>query len=222
VSGPIILRDLEQGSLDWIDARIGIPTASALPRIITPGGKLSAQRDQYMAELCAEYFEGVQYSEFRGTAATERGHEYEPQARAAYRFDREADVDTVGIIYRDDSRMFGASPDGLVGEDGGLELKCPSGPNHLAYLARGVVPSHYMPQVQGALWASGRSWWDWMSYHPAYPSLIVRVEPEEKYQDALDQHIPAFIAELLDMRARLESLGVTRARVREENTGSQQ
>ena len=113
----------------------------------------------------------------------------------------------MGLIYRDDSRMVGCSPDGLVGEDGLLELKCPMAPTHLLWLCRGVMPHVHRAQVQGQIWVSGRSWCDFMSYHPQLPPLLVRVEPDERYQAALDDLMPKLVTEVLTERERLRELG---------------
>jgi hypothetical protein len=75
----------------------------------------------------------------------------------------------------------GASPDGLVGDEGGIEIKCPLPHTHVSYLRAGDVPSKYIPQIQGCLWITGREWWDFMSYHPAMEDLIVRVYRDEAY-----------------------------------------
>ena len=108
----------------WIEARLGIPTASEFSKIVTPGGKLSASRDEYIGTLLAEWALGEQDAEFQSEWA-ERGKLLEPEARDYYRFHRDADVATVGFVYRDDARSVGCSPDGIVGGDGLLELKCP-------------------------------------------------------------------------------------------------
>ena len=84
-------------------------------------------------------------------------------------YDRDAEEEACEIAKRGVKPAVGASPDGLIGEHGGLECKVPSAPWHLLYLAGGVVPSKYRGQVQGSLWVTGRAWWDFMSYHPGLP-----------------------------------------------------
>ena len=151
-----------------------------------------------------------------GTDATERGHALEPQARKYYAFQRDVEPATVGLIYEDERRMVGCSPDGLVGEDGLLELKCPMAPKHLLWLARcsatekkpAVCPPEHNPQVQGQLWVTGRERGAILCrYHPQFPPLLVRVEPDEKYQAALDELMPVFVEEVLAGRERLRELG---------------
>ena len=172
------------------------------------GGKLSKSRDGYLAELAAEWALGEQFSEFAGTEWTERGHILEGEARAAYGLLRDADVTEVGTCYMDERRLVASSPDGLVGENGCLELKCPKAGNHLLWLSRGVLPREHVLQVQGQIWVTGRKWADFMSYHPGLPPLVLRAEPDEKLQAAMDEHIPTFIEELLAGRERLRALGV--------------
>ena len=203
----MIVHPAEQGTQAWLEARLGIPTASQFSRIVTPAGKLSASRGPYLGELLAEYCLGEPYSDFGGTDATERGRVLEPDARRYYSFHRDAEVESVGLIYRDDSRMVGASPDGLVGADGLLELKCPSPGKHLVWLSQGVLPREHMAQCQGALWTTRLAWLDFMSYHPQLPPFIVRAEPDEKYQAALDKNIPEFIEEILCGREKLREQG---------------
>ena len=204
----MIIHPCTQGSTEWSEARLGMPTTSAFKRILTPSGKVSLSRDVYMAELLAEWALGEPITEFTGTEWTERGNFLEADARAFYSFHRDLDVATAGFLYRDNARMCGCSPDGLVGEDGLLELKCPGAGKHLLWLSRGHVPPEHQMQVQGALWVSGRAWLDFMSFYPRLPSLIVRVTPNPGIQDALDAAIPKFISELLSGRERLVKLGV--------------
>ena len=206
----MITLDVEQGSRAWIEARLGIPTASEFSRIVTPGGELSASRDEYIGTLLAEWALGEQDAEFQNEWV-ERGKLLEPEARDYYRFHRDADVATVGFVYRDEDKLVGCSPDGLVGDDGLIELKCPKPGTHLRWLSGGKVPRQHMIQVQGQLWVSGRAWVDFMSYHPGLPPLIVRSEPGEKMQAAFDEAIPAFIAELMAGREKLREMGVVPA-----------
>lgn len=204
----MIELDVEQGTAPWLAARLGIPTASQASRIVTPTGKLSSGRDSYLAELLAEHFLGEPITEWEGNLWTDRGKALEPDALAFYSFTTDHEPRTTGIVYRDEFKSFGASPDGLIDPDGGLELKCPMAGTHLLWLARGECPKQHWCQVQACLWASGRSWWDFMSYFPDLPPLLVRVEPDDAYQRALDKHIPTFVDELLAGRERLRELGV--------------
>ena len=132
----------------------------------------------------------------------------ELDAAFAYSFQTDLDPEAVGFCYHDESQMVGCSPDALVGDEGLFEVKCPKVETHLVYLMRGECPRSYVPQCQGALWVTGRLWLDFMSFYPELPPLIVRVKPDDKYQAALDEHMPTFIEEVIEGRQRLEDLGV--------------
>lgn len=204
----MITLDAEQGSQVWVEARLGIPTASAFSRIVTPGGKLSAQRGGYLAELLAEWALGYPVADWGGNEHTERGHVLEPDAFGFYSFVRGVDPSKVGICYRDEDRLVGASPDFLVGDEGIGELKCPEAGKHLLWLARGICPNEHYPQVQGQLWVTQRPWCDFMSYYPELPPFLVRVFPEPDYQAALDTHLPVFVREVLEGREKLREMGI--------------
>ena len=210
----VYIHDVEQNTAAWKALRLGIPTASECSRIVTPTGRLSAQRDKYIGELLAEWIMGEPNDEFRGTAWTDRGSYIEPEARRWYAFDADCEVREVGFVYRDESRMVGGSPDGLVGDDGLLECKAPAPHTHILWLSRGVVPPEHMPQLQFLLWLTGRATIDFCSFAPEIIGCMgfrVRVEPDPKFQAALDEHIPAFVEELLAARDRLRDMGVTPA-----------
>ena len=203
------ILNMEQGSEEWREVRLGTPTASQFHRIITPTGKLSAQREAYMAELLAEWALGQPDDEF-STEWTQRGTILEPYAFKAYAFVTDMFPDKVGFcrIGGNNGRAVGCSPDALVGDKGGLELKCPKAANHLIYLFRDEVPRQYEMQVQGSLWVTGREWWDFASYHPELPTFIKRSEPNEKLQAAFDDHIPLFVEELEAAKKRLKEMGI--------------
>jgi hypothetical protein len=147
--------------------------------LITPTGKASSSADAYINELIAQKITG-EIPEFYKNAAMERGNELEPAAKALYEFTRDVEVVEVGLCLHD-TLECGASPDGLVGDDGGIEIKCPLPHTHVGYLKDGKVPTKYIPQIQGCLWITEREWWDFMSYHPSMEDLIVRVYRDEAY-----------------------------------------
>jgi len=171
--------DCEQGSDEWIYSRLGIPSASMYGKIITTQGKWSTQADTYINQLVAEKLTGEQ-TPFYQNEHMARGTELEPDARKMYEFIKDVEVQEVGFCLHD-TLEAGASPDGLIGEDGGLEIKCPAPATHVEYLRGGKLPSKYKQQVMGCLWITGREWWDFMSYHPSMKPLIVRVERDEDY-----------------------------------------
>jgi len=175
--------DHEQGTQEWLTSRLGCPSGSGFDKLITSTGKPSTQSEGYINQLIAESITGKP-TEFRVTEAMERGTELEPMARDFYELASGYQVQEVGFCMHDVLRC-GVSPDGLVGEDGGLEIKCPSPHNHVAYLREGKLPTKYKQQVMGCLWVTGRDWWDFVSYHESMPALIVRVHRDEDYINAL-------------------------------------
>jgi len=179
------LIDCEQGSDEWISARLGVPSASMFGKIITTQGKWSTQADAYINQLVAEKLTGEQTYVYQNEHMA-RGTELEPEARAMYEFIKEVEVNEVGFCLHD-TLDAGCSPDGLIAEDGGLEIKCPAPATHVEYLKAGVLPSKYKQQVMGCLWITGREWWDFVSYHPTMKTLIVRVERDEEYITALEE-----------------------------------
>jgi len=179
------LIDCEQGSDEWISARLGVPSASMFGKIITTQGKWSTQADAYINQLVAEKLTGEQTYVYQNEHMA-RGTELEPEARTMYEFIKEVEVNEVGFCLHD-TLDAGCSPDGLIAEDGGLEIKCPAPATHVEYLKAGVLPSKYKQQVMGCLWITGREWWDFVSYHPTMKTLIVRVERDEEYITALEE-----------------------------------
>lgn len=190
----IVLR-CAQRSEEWHEARRGVVTASNLSKILTPKGKLSAQADAYMFTLLAEWLSG-NVEEPPTSAWMDRGIMLEPEACSFYQLTRGVTLDLVGFCYLDERLSVGCSPDALVGDDGGLEIKCPSGKEHVRFLLTGEVPAEYLPQIQGSLWITGRKWWDYLSYHPDMRSKIVRVERDEVYIDAVRTAVHQFLESL--------------------------
>ena len=177
--------DCEQGTDEWLAARLGIPSASMYGKIITTQGKWSTQADSYINQLVAEVLTGERTPVYQNEHMT-RGTELEPEARRMYEFISDNKVDEVGFCMHD-TLEAGASPDGLIGDDGGLEIKCPAASTHVEYLRGDTLPSKYKQQVMGCLWITGREWWDFMSYYPNMKPLIVRVERDEEYIAELEK-----------------------------------
>lgn len=196
--------DCEQGSPEWIKARLGRPTASQFHRIVTPAKMdYSKAASTYVAELLAESIIGKPVHEV-STAAMVRGTDLESDAVKWYEFFRDIEVERVGFCLHDDFNA-GASPDGLVGDDGGLEIKCPEPHTHIKNLLGDEVAKP--TQVHGNLWVTGRKWWDVVSYHPDLPPVLYRVERDDKWIDALDVAMNTFLTDLDTMRRQLNALG---------------
>jgi hypothetical protein len=200
----VIALDMEQGSLEWHMARLGIPTSSRFGSIITPLG-VPSKGEGYIGELADAWLIGQPDpdSNFENYWM-KRGKLLEPEARALYCMMRDVEVQEVGFVFRDAMRREGCSPDGLVGEDGGWECKTPKLSTHREYLLAGVLPATYRPQVQGSMWITGRKWWDFMSFHPLTQPLIVRVERDDEYIRKLEIYMKAFLSDLNFMKKKLE------------------
>ena len=196
----MIYLNLEQGSDEWLSVRRGIPTASGFASIITPKtGKLSAAADSYIAELIAETV--TDEPGFEGNQWTERGHLLEPEARAWYEFETGHDVEEIGFILRDD-KSAGVSPDGLIGGNGLLEIKCPKPSTHVLWFLSETLPDKHRPQCHAALLLAEREWLDFVSYCPGFPPLLVRVIPDE-YTEKVAEALAAFLDKLEAAKVRI-------------------
>jgi len=184
----MIISPHEQGTDAWLAARVGKPSASLFSKLITMTGKPSASADAYINQLLAERLTGKSEPHFQSEAMA-LGNEREPLARADYEFISENKVDQYGFIL-DDTESYGCSPDGLIGNYGGLEIKCPAQTTQAGYWRHpqsGV--KKYYQQIQGCMWVTGRKWWDFFSYHPDMPHVLVRVERNEEYIEKLSQQV---------------------------------
>ena len=195
--------DCEQGTEEWFRARLGIPTASQFGSIITPGGKASSSADRYMRRLVAEWLAGVPVDNEQSSFWMERGSELEDEARSRYEFDTGNEVEQVGFIAADG---YGCSPDGLVGENGMLEIKCPKASTMVEYYCLDGVPGKYIPQLQGQLWVAQRQWVDFFAYHPKLHPLRRRVVPDEDYIAKMEKLVMAFNAKLAETCVELAGL----------------
>lgn len=173
----MIVHDVEQGTEEWRRLRAGVPTASMFGSIMSKNGRTTATARTYALQLAGEIILGRPLE--NGASKVKhviRGHELESQAAAAYAFENDVTVETVGFAMTDDGIM-GASADRLVGVDGLLEIKCPKAMTHLSYLVDGFEDD-YFAQVQGQLFVLERDWVDRYSYHPELPS-----KRERTYRD---------------------------------------
>ena len=192
----MIILDVPQLSDEWFSARVGVPSASNFDKIITMSGKPSTQRQKYLYQLAGEKVTGCKEESYQN-AAMLRGIELEPEARNWYEWHTGNDVTEVGLCYLDDNKNVSCSPDGLIGEAGGLEIKCPSLSVHAEYLYSGKIPATYYQQVQGSLYVTSRKWWDFLSYYPGkINSLLVTVERDEKFITKLADELEKFNLEL--------------------------
>jgi putative phage-type endonuclease len=186
--------DCEQNSAKWIWARTGRITASRICDVMATlkrGGEAASRRD-YRAELIAERLTGK--AESRHVSREMRhGSEQEPFARTAYEIRTENIVDQVGFVFHPRLDFSGASPDGLIREDGGLEVKCPKTTTHLAYMAAGTVPKEYEDQMLWNMACTEREWWDFVSFDPRLPEklrlFIVRMPRDEARMGEIEREV---------------------------------
>lgn len=185
--------EFEQGSPEWHSIRAGRPTASNFDMLVTSKGEVSKQRTKYLYRLAGERITGMPEDSYQ-TLAMIRGNEVEAEAREFYELLR-GPVRQVGFCL-DDSDSYGASPDGLIGDDGCLEIKCPNLSTHVGYLIEEKLPTEYFQQVQGQLLVTGMKWSDFVSYFPGMKPLIIRVERDEGFIESLKSELIEFCSEL--------------------------
>ena len=189
--------DCQQGGDDWSTLRCAMPTASNASKLITSTGEPSKQMKAYAETLAGNMFAGKDINGWEGNSYTERGHEIEENARSAYEFQNDVEVEQVGFI-ADDLEQYGCSPDGLVNDDGLLEIKCLPR-NHikalLYYAKNKKPPTEYIPQCQMQLFVTGCDWVDLFYYHDNLPSLTIRIYPDKKLFAGLEVQLKAVIAE---------------------------
>lgn len=194
---------VEQGSPEWLAMRLGKLTASRMADAMAKPE--TAARKNYIAQLVAERLTG-QVAESFCNAAMAHGTEYEPIARAEYEILTGHDVNLIDFVDHPSLEWCGASPDGLVGDLGLVEIKAPNTATHIDYLLGQKPPAKYIPQMALQLICTGRKWCDFVSFDPRMPEkhrlFVVRYEPSdlEKYNEAA----ALFLADVDDTIARLE------------------
>jgi putative phage-type endonuclease len=204
------VTEIIQGSAEWKQLRLGKVTASKVADVIakTKSG-YSASRANYMAQLIAERLTGVP-SETYTNAAMQHGVDTEPEARDAYSFYQGVTVEQIAFVSHPKIDQAGASPDGLVGTDGLVELKCPSTATHLETLLGQAVPSKYTAQMQFQMACTGRKYCDFVSYDPRMPEhmrmFVKRVQRDDKFINEIETEIAAFLLEMAVKLSELNSL----------------
>lgn len=208
---------IEQGSLEWRLLRAGNVTASRVADIIakTKSG-YSTSRENYLDELVVERF-GIISEGFTNTAM-QWGTECEPLARATYEIENDVFVDVIDYVPHPTIKRAGASPDGLVGDDGLLEIKCPNSTTHFNYLRAGVVVEKYKPQMAWQMACTGAKWCDFVSYDNRVQEDLqyfeIRYERDDAYIAMLEQEVIKFLEEV---DARCNQLNNIKLRKAEKN-----
>lgn len=201
----MIVVDCVQGTEEWANARRGVITASRMGDILTPKTlEIGAAAKSYAYQLIAESIVPPHYwiDEDTRTPAMQHGSLTEREARDYFAFDTGCEVEQVGFCLSDD-RRFGCSPDALVNDGGGLELKCPLHKTQVEYLLKGTLPDKYKAQVHGSMLVTRKTHWWFMSYAAGLPPLVVRVELDE-YTQKLAEALEKFWAMLAEMKAKIQ------------------
>ena len=185
-------RSIVQNTSWWETARAGIPTASEFHNLITPKFK---PRDGEMAE---SYFYMKLSERWTGTPTPGKktlemdfGSILEEKAKPHYEFMFDETIAPCGLATTDDGKI-GCSPDGLIGEDGGIEIKCPEAKTHTKYLMVGKLPDDYVLQVYGSIFVTGRAWWKFMSYRRDFPAFVTLIDRDEKINAVIEETLKSF------------------------------
>lgn len=191
----------EQGTPEWFECRLGIPTASNFKTVLAKGeGKT---RKQYMFKLAGEIICGKPAENYK-SADMERGNEMEDEARQRYAFTRDVELTRVGFCKLG---AMGCSPDSFVNDDGGVEIKTAFPHILIEQMFRDDVPPEHVAQVQGTLMITGRDWWDLSVYWPGMKPPVFRSLPDRTYQANLRGEIDRFNDELAAVVERVRAYG---------------
>jgi putative phage-type endonuclease len=202
------MNEIIQGSPEWFEVRCGKVTASRVADVVakTKTG-WGASRANYAAELIAERLTGTASEGFT-SSAMQWGTDNEPAARAAYQFEMNMRVGLVGFVIHPTIADSGASPDGLVGDDGLVEIKCPNTATHIDTLIKKAVPAKYVTQMQWQMACTGRHWCDFVSYDPRLPEpmqiFIQRVLRDDTVIRELETEVVTFLRE--EVNAKVDAL----------------
>ena len=177
---PIIIEDMEQGSQEWLIARLGLITMSHAKDLLTGGSGVT--RTNYIISVASEVISRVGAYQV-STWDMQRGNLLEPFAVQAYEAYTDSEVQRVGIVYLDEMKRISASPDGFrQGEKHGLEIKCQAPKNHMKTIIESTNPKQFMAQIQGSMWVTGYDKWDYCSFCPEFktaPLFIKTIERDE-------------------------------------------
>jgi len=201
----MITINVPQGGPEWLLVRAGLPTSSCFDKIITNAQmKPSASSEAYMYLLLAECVRGGPI-ETDSSGFMQRGTNLEDEAVDFFEALVDLETKQVGFCLTDD-RKIGCSPDRLVGEDSGLEIKCPSAVNHIMLIDKRELPIKYRAQIQGSLYVTGRDHWHFMSYNPILPPLHIIVQRDEVFISKLEELLMKFLDKFDEAKKRLETL----------------
>jgi hypothetical protein len=197
----------EQSSVDWMIARAGVVTASEMDALVSPLWKIRTGDgvQTYLAQKLAEQWIGGPLPSVQGVFDMDNGKILEEEAKPFYTLTTGDEIQSVGFITSDDGKI-GASPDGLIGDTSGIEIKCPKMETHIGYLLAGELPKHYAAQVHFSMFVTGRKTWKFMSYRRNFPPLILTVERDDKIMATIAEALELFFENLDAAMAKLVKL----------------
>lgn len=199
----LIIDTFEQGSPEWIAACCGNPGASNVDKIITSTGARSKQRDEFMMQLAGEQICGKREDTFQSQAML-NGIEREESARSLFEMVKGVEIKKVGIVYKDEKKLCHCSPDGLIGDNQGIEIKNPMMKTHVKYLLAAKLPTEYFCQIQMSLYVAERELWYFMSAFEGLPPLIIEVKRDSAFIATLAAELNQFNDELSNMVKKIK------------------
>lgn len=206
----IIHREFQQHSLEWLQARAGIPTASEFDRLLTPKFEIrkGEMPKSYLAAKVAEAWTGMSTDDSPSfgfsSFAMDQGNILEDEAIPWYELEFAETVERVGFVTTDD-KLAGCSPDGLIAE-GGIEIKCPALHTHVGYLLAGELPKDYACQVHGSMYVTGAPWWKFLSYRRRLPPLIMTIFRDDEIQKQIAAALSEFQTQFKAAMERMEQI----------------
>jgi hypothetical protein len=203
---PIIIDSFEQRSTEWAIARLGNPGASSISKIITSTGAISKQREEYLMQLAAETVSGRPEDGGYLSRHMVNGMEREAASRAFFELMYGVEVRRVGIVFKDEFRMFHCSPDGLVGDEAILEMKNPMQKTHVKSLLDGILPTEYASQCQMSLYVTERALCYFMSTFEGLPPFVLEIPRNEPYIAQIAKALDDFWVDLCRMVEKIKEI----------------
>lgn len=199
------IHDVSQRTLDWAKLHVGIPTASGFHNLVTPDFKIreGEMPRSYAFLKIAEAWRGQPVIDL-STFAIEQGEILETEAKPFFELETDQKLREVGFITTDDGEA-GCSPDGLIGDDNGLEIKCPSAQMHVKYLLDGVLPKDYAAQVHGSMFVTGFPRWTYLSYRRGFPPFILEVKRDEAIIAKIGEAVNRFHEQLEAAKEKMKT-----------------
>jgi len=201
----IIVDNISQGTTEWDNLRAGNPGASSISKIITNKGERSKQRDDYMRQLAGELITGHCEETFK-SIHMENGLLREESARSSFELIKDVEIRKVALVYKDEQRKFHVSPDGLIGDYAGIEIKNPMMKTHVKYLLDKKLPSDYFSQIQMSLYTCELDLYYFMSCYAGLPPLILEIRRDEDFIGKLKVELEKFCLSLAMITKELREL----------------